>query len=68
MKYVPSLVLLLLNGALISSAHGEGRLITEPEGDVHNQPAEQGFALFCKAGPGDGDYANFRWIGPQVRS
>lgn len=46
---------------------GEGRLIIEPEGENHTQPAEQGFALFCKAGPGEGDYANFRWIGPQVR-
>ncbi|XP_003745178.1 fasciclin-2 [Galendromus occidentalis] len=64
MKCVLPLVLLVLNDAF-NSVGGEGRLMIEPEGDVHNQPAEQGFALFCKAGPGDGDYANFRWIGPQ---
>lgn len=52
----------------VAGVLGEGRLIIEPEGENHTQPAEQGFALFCKAGPGEGDYGNFRWIGPQVRS
>ncbi|OQR74751.1 fasciclin-2-like [Tropilaelaps mercedesae] len=50
---------------LMPPVRGEGRLIIEPEGENHTQPAEQGFALFCKAGPGEGDYGNFRWMGPQ---
>lgn len=57
-------LLCVLLPCLVKDVFTQESLRVSPQGDSQLVPAGEGFALFCNKGQGEGEYTDFKWIGP----